>query len=151
MQVTTASTAASTVLDQHERELLVRQPLAGVGDNGFCQATHIRRWAKQGVLLVTPARTWRQGRYARAYHRFLKQPEVAGWLKARRTAIEPLFDLLRHVLGTKGPQKQVPVAGLPWVDTFLSLGVLAVQLAMLVNIIWEYPVREVSHILAAFS
>jgi hypothetical protein len=151
VQVTTASTAESTVLDQHERELLERKPEAVVGDNGFCQATRIRRWAKQGVLLVTPARTWRQGRSARAYHRFLAQPEVAGWLKARRTAIEPLFDLLRHVLGTKGPQKQVPMAGLPCVDTFLSLGVLAVQIAMLVNIIWEYPVREVSHILAAFS
>ena len=151
VQVTTASTAESTVLDQHERELLERKPEAVVGDNGFCQATRIRRWAKQGVLLVTPARTWRQGRSARAYHRFLKHPEVARWLQARRTAIEPLFDLLRHVLGTKGRQKQLPVAGLACVDTFLSLGVLAVQLAMLVNVIWGYPVREVSHILAAFS
>ncbi len=76
---------------------------------------------------------------------------MAGWLKARRTAIEPLFDLLRHVLGTKGQQKQVPVAGLPCVDTFLSLGVLAVQIAMLVNSMWGYAFREVSHILAAFS
>ena len=76
---------------------------------------------------------------------------MARWLQARRTAIEPLFDLLRHVLGTKGRQKQLPVAGLACVDTFLSLGVLAVQIAMLVNTIWEYPVREVSHILAAFS
>jgi hypothetical protein len=148
VQVTTGSIAESTVLDQHERAVLARQPQAVVGDNGFCQATRIRHWAKQGVLLVTPAQTWRQGRYAQAYHRFLTQPEVARWLKARRTAIEPLFDLLRHVLGTKGRQKQLPVAGLPCVDTFLSLGVLAVQIAMLVNTIWAYPVREVSHILA---
>jgi hypothetical protein len=151
VQVTTGSTAESVVLDQHERQVLDQQPQAVVGDNGFCQATRIRRWAKQGVLLVTPARTWRQGRNARAYHRFLQQPAVAGWLKARRTAIEPLFDLLRHVLGTKGTQKQVPVAGLPCVATFLSLGVLAVQIAMLVNSIWGYPFREVAHILAAFA
>lgn len=81
----------------------------------------------------------------------LKQRDVARWLKARRTAIEPLFDLLRHVVGTKGRQKQLPVAGLPCVDTFLSLGVLAVQMAMLVNSVWGYPFREVAHILAAFS
>ena len=151
VQVTTGSTAESAVLEQHESTLLMRKPVAVVGDNGFCKATRIRRWAKQGVLLLTPASTWRQGRYARAYHRFLKQPVVARWLKARRTAIEPVFDLFRHVLGTKGRQKQVPIAGLPCVDTFLSLGVLAVQIAMLVNSIWAYAFREVAHILAAFS
>jgi hypothetical protein len=151
VQITTGSTGESTVLDQHEHAVLARKPQAVVGDNSFCQATRIRRWAAQGVLLVTPARTWRQRRYARAYHRFLKQPEAARWLRARRTAIEPLFDLLRHVLGTKGKQKQLPVAGLPCVETFLSLGVLALQIAMLVNSVWGYAFREVAHILAAFS
>ncbi len=76
---------------------------------------------------------------------------MARWLKARRTAIAPLFDLLRHVLGTKGQHKQLPVAGLPCVDPLLSLGVLAVQIAMLVNSVWGYAFREVAHILAAFS
>jgi Transposase DDE domain len=151
VQVTTGSTAESTVLEQHEREVLARKPKAVVGDNGFCKATRIRRWAKEGVMLVTPASKWRQGRYAQAYHRFLKQGEVAAWLKARRTAIEPLFDLLRQVLGTKGLQKQLPVAGEGCVGTFLGLGVLAVQMAMLVNSVWGYGFREVSHILAAFS
>lgn len=151
VRVTTGSTAESTVVDELEQAVLAYTPKAVVGDNGFCKATRIRRWAQAGVLLVTPARTWRQGKYARAYHRFLKQPDVARWLQARRTAIEPLFDLLRHVLGTKGRQKQLPVAGLPGVDTFLSLGVLAVQVAMLVNSVWGYAFREVSHILAAFS
>jgi Transposase DDE domain len=149
--VTTGSTAESRVLEQHAREVLARKPQAVVGDNGFCQATRIRRWAKQGVMLVTPASQGHQGRYAQASHRFLKPGEVAGWLKARRTAIEPLFELLRHVLGTKGHQQQVPVAGVPCVGTFLSLGVLAVQMAMLVNNMWGYDFREVSHILAAFS
>ncbi len=149
--VTTGSLAESTVLDEVEGTLLAKKPKAVVGDNGFCKATRIRRWAKQGVILVTPASTWRQGRYARAYHRFLKQEEVAQWLKKRRSAIEPVFDLLRHVLGTKGKQKQVPVAGLACVSTFLSLGVLAVQVGMLLNSIWGHPFREVSTIISAFS
>ncbi len=55
------------------------------------------------------------------------------------------------MLDTKGRQKQVPVAGPPCVDTFLSLGALAVQIAMLVNSIWEYAFREVWHIVAVFS
>lgn len=151
VRVTTGSTAESTVVDDLERAVLDRKPTAVVGDNGFCKAIRIRRWAKAGVLLVTPASTWQQGKSARAYHRFLKQGMVARWLKARRTAIEPLFDLLRHVLGTKGRQKQLPVAGLPCVSTFLSLGVLTVQIAMLINTIYGNGFREVSHILAAFS
>jgi hypothetical protein len=151
VRVTTGRTAESTVVDELEQAVLERQPKVVVGDNGFCKATRIRRWAKAGVVLATPASAWCKGKYARAYHRFLKQGDIARWLKARRTAIEPLFDLLRHVLGTKGRQKQLPVAGLPRVDTFLSLGVLAVQIAMLVNSVWGYAFREVSHILAAFS
>jgi hypothetical protein len=151
VQVTTGSLGESAVLDEAESKLLARRPVAVVGDNGFCKATRIRRWAKQGVMLVTPASTWRQGRYARAYHRFLKQEEVAQWLKRRRSAIEPVFELLRHVLGTKGKQKQVPVAGLACVSTFLSLGVLVVQIGMLLNSIWGSPFREVSTIVSAFS
>ena len=54
-------------------------------------------------------------------------------------------------LGTKGQQKQLSMAGLPSVQTFLSLGVLAVQIAMLVNSIWGYSFRRVAPILAAFS
>ncbi|HSH78710.1 MAG TPA: hypothetical protein VLA19_09290, partial [Herpetosiphonaceae bacterium] len=77
--------------------------------------------------------------------------DVLRWLKQRRSAIEPVFALLRHVLGTKGKQKQLPVAGLACVRTFLSLGVLAVQVGMLLNSIWGAPFREVSTIISAFT
>jgi hypothetical protein len=149
--ITTGSTSESTVLDEHEERLLARGPKAVVGDNGFCEAMRLRRWASAGVLLVTPASTWRQGSDAQAYHRFLKQEQVRTWLKKRRSAIEPVFELLRHVMGTKGKQKQLPVAGEACVSTFLSLGVLAVQVGMLVNSIWGSPLREVSTIISAFS
>jgi hypothetical protein len=151
VQVTPGSTAESSVLDRHEDALFHSAPHMVVGDNTFCKASRIRRWAKRGVLLVTPAATWQQGRYARAYHRLLKQPDIARVLAARRTAIEPVFDLFRHVLGTKGQQKQLPIAGLSIVQPFLSLGVLAVQMAMLINNVWGEPLRQISHLLAAFS
>jgi hypothetical protein len=150
-RVTTASTSESLVLDESESTLLARKPVAVVGDNGFCEAMRIRRWAEQGVLLVTPASTWRRGSDAAGYHRFLKQADVGRWLKKRRSAIEPVFELLRHVLGTKGKQKQLPVAGVACVSTFLSLGVLAVQIGMLLNSIWGSPFREISTIISAFT
>jgi hypothetical protein len=150
-QVTTGSTSESLVLDEYESTLLARKPVAVVGDNGFCEAMRIRRWAKAGVLLVTPASTWRRGSDAKGYHRFLKQADVELWLKKRRSAIEPMFELLRHVLGTKGKQKQLPVAGVACVSTFLSLGVLAVQVGMLLNSIWGSPFREISTIISAFT
>lgn len=150
-QVTSGRVAASSILDQQAASLLRAPCRVVVGDNSLCQALRIRPWAKRGVLVVTPASTWHRGRSARADHRFLKQPDVAHWLTARRTAIEPSCDLLRQVLGPTGQQKQLPVAGLPIVQPFLSLGVLAVQIAMLVNNVWGAPLRQISHLLAAFT
>ena len=43
---------------------------------------------------------------------------------ARKTAIEPAFDLLSKLLATHGKHKPLPVSGLPYVSTFLGLGVL---------------------------
>ena len=62
-----------------------------------------------------------------------------------------MFESLRHVLGTKGRQKQLPVVGLACVRTFLSLGVLAVQVGMLLTSIWGAPFREISTIISAFT
>jgi hypothetical protein len=35
----------------------------------------IRNWAKQGVILLTPAVKWVNGRFAQAYHRIIKKPD----------------------------------------------------------------------------
>ena len=55
------------------------------------------------------------------------------------------------VLGTTQNQKQLPLQGLANVRTFLSLGVLAVQIAMIVNNMWGLPLRQIAHILTVFS
>ena len=72
-------------------------------------------------------------------------------IKGEITAIEPVFDLFSKVLGTTQNQKQLPIQGLAKVRTFLSLGVLAVQIAMIVNHIWRLPLRQIAHILTVFS
>jgi hypothetical protein len=55
------------------------------------------------------------------------------------------------VLGTTQNQKQLPLQGLANVRTFLSLEVLAVQIAMIVNNVWGLPLRQISHFLTVFS
>lgn len=151
LQTETASIDESQVLEQKSGWIFRRQPEAVVGDNAYFKALRVRRWAKQGLLLLTPAVCWQKGRYAQAYQLFIQQPPMAGWLAARKTAIEPIFDLFSKVLGTAQNQKQLPIQGLADVRTFLSLGVLAVQIAMIVNNVWGLPLRQISNILTVFQ
>lgn len=131
--------------------LTVLRPKRVRADNSSTQAGRIRRWAKQGVMLLTPARKWRNGRYARAYHRFLRQRAVARRLRERRSAIEPMFDVLARVLGTTARQKQLPLQGIANVRTCLALTVLTVQIAMIANSIWGLPPRTISELMAALT
>lgn len=150
VQVETASMDESHVLEQKAETIFQLGPRALAADNAYHQAMRVRNWAKDGVLLLTPATTWKNGRYAQAYHRLIRKPPFRLWLACRKTAIEPIFDLFAKVLGTTHNQKQLPVRGLANVRTFLSLGVLAVQVAMIVNNIWRLPFRQISNILTVF-
>lgn len=151
VQAETGSVAESNVLKQKKPHLFSMNFLALVADNAYFKALRVRKWAKEGFLLLTPASKWKNGCYAQAYHRFIQQPTPAKWLACRKTAIEPVFDLFSKVLGTTNNQKQLPIQRLANVRTFLSLGVLVVQIAMIVNHIWGLPLRQISQIIAAFS
>ncbi len=144
--------ASLKVLD--DKEPLIVHTLAPdtlTGDNSYAQATRLRRWAKAGVALLTPALKWVKGRYAEAYHRFLQTPEIAPLLHNRRTVIEPVFDLIAKVLGVTDNQKQLPLQGLPNVRTCLTLATLTVLIAMIANHIWELPLHDISHMMAVFT
>ena len=151
VQVETASLDESVVLEQKKEALFAFHPEAVVGDNAYFKAMRVRQWAAQGVILVSPAAKWKNGRYAQAYHRFLEQKPVDRWLKCRKTAIEPVFDLFSKVLGTANNHKQLPVQWLAKVRPFLCLGVLAVQIAMIINNVYGLPFRQISSILSALS
>ena len=150
VQVETGAVAESVVIDQKAEAMLPQlQPETVAADTSYTQATRIRQWAKRGVALLTPAYRWMQGRSARAYHRFLKDPAMAAALRKRRTTIEPLFDLGAQGLGTTGQHKQLPIQGVRNVRSCLSLATLTVQIAMLVNNIWGLPLRNISIMMAA--
>ena len=152
VQVETAAVAETTVMDDKE-PLLLRQlrPVTVAADNSYTQARRIRCWAKAGVVLLTPAAKWRQGRFAQAYHRFRQRPDNRFHLQRRRTSIEPAFNLIAQTIGTTARQKQLPVKALANVRSCLAIATLSVQVAMIVNSIWGCPLRNISTITAALA
>ena len=151
VQVETASVDESHILEQKTEMIFQLVPRALVADNAYHKAMRVRQWAKAGILLLTPAATWKNGRYAQAYQRLIKSPPFLKWLSYRKTTIEPVFDLFAKVLGTSNNHKQLPVKGLANVRSFLALGVLAVQISMIINNIWHLPIRQISNTLTVFS
>jgi hypothetical protein len=151
VQVETASISEAQVVAQWETALLQHQPTTVTGDNGYFQVRRVQRWAKAGVLLLTPARAWQKGRFAAAFHRFRRLPTQRRLLAQRRISVEPAFDLIAKVLGSDKNHKQLPLQGLPKVRTCLALATLSVQVAMLANSIWSLPLRSISEFLAAFA
>ena len=127
------------------------RPLTLSADNGYTKAMRIRNWAKAGVILLTPATTWVKGRFAQAYHRFIKKADNRQRLRRRRTSVEPLFELIAQVLGCQGQYKQLPIQKLSNVRTCLALATLTVQIAMIINSMWQLPLRNVSHMRAVLS
>jgi hypothetical protein len=152
MQVETAAyDETRAVQAKQERILTVFKPETFCADDAYTQARRIRRWAQHGVILLTPALRWRTGRYAQAYRRFIQQPDMAALLRARKTTIEPVFDLIGKLLGVTGRQKPLAIQRLPNVRTCIGLAVLALQVAMLANTVWGFPFRAISTIKGAFA
>lgn len=152
VQVETATVSEKIVIDQQADQLIDGfDPATVTTDNSYAQAMRIRQWAKRGVVLLTPASKWTKGRYATAYHDYIDQPEQRELLQSRRTAVEPIFDLVAKAFGATGRQKQLPVQRLDNVRTCLALATLTVQVAMVANSIWGLPLRNISTLATAFT
>ena len=149
--VETASVSESDVLERKEELIVDRlRPHTLTADDAYTRAMRIRRWAKRGVVLLTPALRWTRSRFAQAYHRFIELPDSALRLRRRRTSVEPLFDLISKVIGADAHHKQLPVQRLENVRTCLAMGALCVQVAMIANSIWGLPHRNISNMAAVF-
>ena len=151
-QVETASVRESVIIEEKSATILNQlQPVTLTADNGYTKVTRIRHWAQKGVILLTPATKWVKGHAAQAYHRFIKETDNQQRLRNRRTSVEPLFDLIAQVFGCQGSHTQLPVQKLLNVRSCLLLATLSVQIAMIMNSIWQMPLRNVSHMRAALS
>lgn len=152
VQVETASVSESQVLDNKETFLLhFLRPDSLTADNSYTQASRIRSWAKEGVALLTPALKWVQGKYAKSYHAFIQEKSNARLLQNRRTAIEPVFDLIAKLIGATANHKQLSIQRLMNVRTCLALATLTLQLTMIANSMWSLPTRDISHFLITFA
>ena len=153
IEVESASFSETAAISRKENHILSElKPETLCGDDAYTKALRIRQWARQGIILLTPALRWRKGKYAQAYRHFIKSHStMARILKKRRTAIEPIFDLIAQILGTKGKQKPLLRQGIRNVRSHLSFAVLSLQIAMLANQVWRLPFRTISHIKAVFA
>jgi hypothetical protein len=152
VQVETAAYSEAQAVQHKESMILqVLHPDTFSGDNGYTAARRIRQWAAQGVVLLTPAIKWVNGRYAQAYHTFIQRPDNALLLRARRTAIEPVFDLIAKLIRADDNHKQLPIQRLVNVRTCLALATLSLQIAMILNSIWALPLRSISYFQGAFT
>lgn len=153
VEVETVTFSEKQAIERKEKQLLEHlRPDTVCGDDAYTKAMRIRKWAKHNVILVTPALRWHKGKYATAYRQFIKvQRDIVQILKKRKTAIEPIFDLIAQLLGTTAKQKQLFRQGIQNVRTHLGLSVLSLQIAMIANQIWAMPFRTISHIKGVFA
>jgi hypothetical protein len=152
VHVATASVSAKLVMDQQAEPLLTHfHPATLTTDNSDAPAMRLRQWATRGGVLLSPAVQWTTGRYAKASHDSIDQPEPCDLLQSRRTAIEPLCALVAKALGTTGRQKPLAMQRLDNVRTCLALATLTVQVAMMANSIWDLPLRNISTLATAFT
>jgi len=149
LEADTASVSEQEVMDREEEDILSENIGYLVGDNGYTSFQRTKRYAQEGLLLVTPA-LHADGREGQAYHQFIEQPVIKALLQKRKSVIEPLFDLISGLLGTENNHKQLPLKGKLNVRSFLAFGVLLTQLALLVNSVYDLPFHNISHLLTVF-
>ena len=149
-QVLPANVNERNVLDTKKEKLIHRGTCCIVADNGYVDKKRATAFAKANVLLLTPQTTLDEANRLLGADPLYTATQVATYRAARKTAIEPVFDLFRKLLSIPGTHKPLPIRGLRYVSSFLGLGVLLLQLSMLMNVRCGMPTRKVSYIKTCF-
>ena len=149
-QVLPANVNERKVLDTKQEKLIHRGTRCIVADNGYVDKKRATTFTEAEVLLLTPKTTLPEAALLLGVDPLYTATQVATYRATRKTAIEPVFDLLSKLLSITGVHKPLPMRGLAYVSTFLGLGVLLLQLAMLINVRWGIPTRNISHIKTCF-
>ena len=121
-----------------------------VVDNGYVDKKCATVFAQAEMLLLTPKTPLTAANLLLGADPLQTATQVRTWQSARKIAIEPVFDLLSKLLSITGAHKPLPMRGLPYVATFLGLGILVLQLAMLMNHRWGLPTRNITHMKTVF-
>ncbi len=140
-----------TGLDQKIDALLDRNIRYIVADAGYTDFGRIQTLAKNGLFLLTPITGAKDAKKLAYLQAIETSPHLQSYQEQRKTAIEPVFSLLSELTATDNNQKQLPMCGLENVRTFLMLSAVLLQIAMLINSIWNRPGREVSRMKTLFQ
>ena len=149
-QVEPANVNERNVLDTKKEKLVDRGTRCIVADNGYVDKKRATAFAEVDVLLLTPKTTLLEANALLGADLLYTTRQVKTYRGARKTAIEPVFDLLSKLLSITGTHKPLPVRGLAYVSTFLGLGILLLQVSMLMNVRCGIPTRNVSYIKTCF-
>ena len=149
-EVLPANVNERKVLDTKKDRLIEKGIRCIVTDKGYIDKARAAAFAEDAVLLLTPKTTLAEANALLGEDPLYTATQVAKWQAARRTAIEPMFDLISKLLATTGLHKPLPVRGLSYVSTFLGIGVMLLQLTMLMNVRCGLPTRNVTHIKTVF-
>ena len=149
-EVLPANVNERKVLDTKKDRLIEKGVRCIVADNGYVDKKRATAFAETDVLLLTPKTTLAEANPLLGADPLYTATQVQTWQTARKIAIEPVFDLLSKLLSITGTHKPLPIRGLPYVATFLGIGVLVLQLAMLMNRRWGLPTRNITHIKTVF-
>jgi len=149
VEADTASVSENEVIERKEEDILSMNTGYVVTDDGYTDFQKVKAYARKGLLLVTPALRVKSAE-GESYRQLVKQYTSGLPIKARKTVIEPVFDLISRLLGTTGNHKQLPIKGRLNVRSFLALGVVLAQLALLMNSIYGLSFHDISHMLSVF-
>ena len=150
-QVLPANVNERNVLDTKKDRLIEKGVRCIVADNGYVDKKRAAAFAEiSEVLLLTPKTPFAEANRLLGADPLYTATQVETWQTSRKTAIEPVFDLLSKLLSITGAHKPLLVRGLAYVSTFLGIGILLLQLAMLMNVRCGLPTRNVTYIKTAF-
>lgn len=151
LEVLPANVNERKVLDKKQQRLIEKPIRCLIADAGYRDKKRATAFAASKIMLITPDISLKQAEAMFGPMNAMGGAVFEETKASRKTAIEPTFDLLSKLLATQGQHKPLPVKGLPYVSTFLGLGVLILQLAMLMNVRWKLPTRNVTHIKTVFQ
>lgn len=150
VEADTASVSEHEVIERKEEDILSMNTGYLVTDDGYTDFKRVKTYARKGLLLITPALRVKSAE-GESYRQLMKQYTSDIPIKARKTVIEPVFDLISRLLGTTKNHKQLPMKGRLNVRSFLALGVMLTQLALLMNSLNGLPFHNISHMLTVFT
>lgn len=145
----TASVSEHEVIELKKEAILSNNTGYLVTDDGYTDLDKVKEYATKGLLLITPAIRVKR-KEGGSYRQFTREQMSAMSIKNRKSVIEPVFDLISHLLDTKSNHKQLPQKGRSNVRSFLGFGVILTQLTLIVNNIFGLPFHNVSHMLTVF-